>query len=300
MSGRVFAIDASEDSPACHIADASFLVPPLSDPDYLPTVLDICRAEGIRLLVPTIDTELELYASTKCDFTDMGATVGISSPESVAITHDKEATHSWLVSNGFPTVRQLALVDFQQNLKALPYPIVIKPRAGSMSNGVLTISSEGDLPTSFDPTAIIQTFAPGDEYTISVLVDRSGRCVAAVPRLRLVTRGGEVSTGRTVRDPGLEDLATRIAERLPGAYGPLNIQVIKDESTGQMNVIEINARFGGGDPLAWAAGADFPRWMIEELADLPRTASNDWIDGVSMVRFDRAVYTIPGGDKFVG
>ena len=30
-------------------------------------------------------------------------------------------------------------------------------------------------------------------------------------------------------------------------------------------MIEINARYGGGFPLALEAGADFPRWQLEEL-----------------------------------
>ena len=58
-----------------------------------------------------------------------------------------------------------------------------------------------------------------------------------------------------------------------------------------MAVIEVNARFGGGFPLAREAGADFPRWLVEEVAGLPSTAREDgWQDGLVMLRYDAAVF----------
>ena len=104
-------------------------------------------------------------------------------------------------------------------------------------------------------------------------------------------RAGEVSKGMTVRLPAIEEMAARLCKALPGAYGSLNIQIFHDELSGQMNVIEINARFGGGFPLAWEAGALFPRWIIEEILGLPSTVSfSAWRDRFLMLRFDDAVF----------
>ena len=74
----------------------------------------------------------------------------------------------------------------------------------------------------------MQTIAPGDEYTVDVLVNRQGRGLCAVPRKRLEVRGGEISKGMTERQESLVALTRRLAETLPGAYGALNVQVFWD------------------------------------------------------------------------
>jgi carbamoyl-phosphate synthase large subunit len=93
----------------------------------------------------------------------------------------------------------------------------------------------------------------------------------------------------TVRNPALEDLARQVVEELPGAYGPLTVQAFIDQS-GAATIIELNARFGGGFPLSYRAGADYPRWMIEEALGLPSTASTTWQEGLVMLRYDDAVF----------
>jgi carbamoyl-phosphate synthase large subunit len=124
-----------------------------------------------------------------------------------------------------------------------------------------------------------------------VLVNRRGKCVCAIPRRRIEVRSGEVFKGVTCRRDELIDLGTRIAEALPGAFGPLNIQMFFDETRGEIRVIEINPRLSGGFPLSWQAGGKFPQWMIEEMLGLPSTASaGGWRDGVVMLRHYDAVF----------
>ncbi len=93
----------------------------------------------------------------------------------------------------------------------------------------------------------------------------------AVPRRRLEVRGGEVSKAVTARLDDVEGLAREIGRCLPAAFGALNVQLFREEASGTLAVIEVNARFGGGYPLADAAGAIFPRWLVEEAIGLPRS-----------------------------
>jgi carbamoyl-phosphate synthase large subunit len=65
-------------------------------------------------------------------------------------------------------------------------------------------------------------------------------------------------------------------------------------------VIEINARFGGGFPLSRQAGADFPRWMVEEHLQLPSSVDADgWVEDLVMLRYDAAVF-VPAGPDVLG
>jgi carbamoyl-phosphate synthase large subunit len=181
------------------------------------------------------------------------------------------------------------------DLKLWAFPLVVKPAGGSASQGVLKVHDvEGLRAASRHGDFIVQTLASGREYTIDVLVNRDGKCVCAVPRKRIEVRGGEVTKGVTVRHAAMQTLATRIAEALPGAFGPMNVQVFLDSNNDELAVIEINTRFGGGYPLAWQAGANFPRWIIEEILGRPSTAMPDeWRDGLMMLRYFEAVYIDP-------
>jgi carbamoyl-phosphate synthase large subunit len=291
LAGRLFAADMSRLSSASLLADEAFPVPRCTAPDFVPAMLDICRAHRVRLLVPTIDPELTVYAEHREQFERVGTRVLVSAPETVAIGTDKDLCHRWLRSHGFPTVEQGSVAEALAEPGRFPFPLVVKPRFGSASIGLHVVRNRDQLAVLEGDDALVQTFAPGQEYTVSALVDREGRSVCTVPRRRIEVRAGEVSKGQTVRMPALQELVRRITEGLPGAYAALNVQVFVERTSAEMNVIEINPRFGGGDPLAYEAGADFPRWLMEEILGRPSSADPDgWRDGLLMLRYDEAVY----------
>lgn len=282
-------MDAGASAPLAFIADRAHRVPRLTDPSYLEEVKRICAETSVALLVPTIDTELALYANARADLLSIGVTAVISAPETVAICGDKIATHDWLVANGFPTVRQTtpeaALTE------GWPLPLIAKPRNGSASIGVRKLSTALDLRAVAEHSdgTIIQEIAQGREFTINVYVNRRGECICAVPHWRMETRAGEVSKGVTIRDECLVDLAHAVSGALPGAWGPLNIQCFRDDS-GNIKIIELNARFGGGYPLAHYAGAHFTDWLLDELEGKIPSRFDRWTNDLAMLRYDEAVY----------
>ncbi len=295
LRGRVIATDASWYSSAFHDADEAFPVPRLDDPAYVPTLLALCEKQGVDLVVPTIDTEMATWVAARDQFDAIGTTISLSGGGVVDIAADKQLTHDWLVANGFPTVGQASPRAVLDDPGAWPFPLIAKPRFGSAGIGVGIVRDAAELAVAVGRPElgemVVQTLAPGREHTIDVLADRQGRCVCAVPRRRIEVRSGEVSKGVTVRSPELQDLAARICHALPGAFGTITVQVFVGDAPGELAVIEINARYGGGFPLALEAGADFPRWQLEELLGLPSTASADgWRDGLVMLRYDAAVF----------
>ena len=299
VSGRVVATDASWWSSAFHEADEGFLVPRLDDPGYVPALLELCEKQQVDLVVPTIDTEMAAWVAGRERFAEIGTTVALSGAGVVDIAADKQLTHDWLVANGFPTVAQASPEAVLADPGSWEYPLIAKPRFGSAGIGVGIVRDAAELAVAVGRPElgemVVQTVAPGREHTIDVLADRDGRCVCAVPRRRIEVRSGEVSKGVTVRSPELQGLAARICEALPGAFGTITVQVFVGDDPGELAVIEINARYGGGFPLALEAGADFPRWQLEELLGLPSTAApDDWRDGLVMLRYDAAVFVDEG------
>ncbi|MCZ6918301.1 MAG: hypothetical protein O7I93_16120, partial [Gemmatimonadetes bacterium] len=68
VSGNVLAADMSRLSSAFHIADDAFVVPRCTSTEFIPTLLRACRERTIRLVIPTIDTELPVLAAHRDEF----------------------------------------------------------------------------------------------------------------------------------------------------------------------------------------------------------------------------------------
>lgn len=292
LSLRILAADLRPElSPACYLADHNFAVPRCLDDAYIPALLRICSREGVQLLVPTIDTELPVLAAHVAAFAAVGTRVMVSSPEVVAIARDKLLTAEVFGRAGVTVPRTCRLTDMVERQDGWSWPAILKPVGGSSSIGLAVVHTweEARRVGSMRDDYLVQELWSGLEYTVNMFFGRQGVLACVVPHRRLETRGGEVSKGRTERVAVLHAAAEKIAAALPGARGALCFQAILDE-TGAAGVFEINARFGGGYPLAHRAGATFSKWLLEEALGLPNTASNDWRENVTMLRYDTSVF----------
>lgn len=275
LKPRLIATDlAPAFSAACAAADVALRMPPARHAEFAPALLALCRDHGVRLLVPTIDPELAPIAAIATDLRGAGTHANISSPEAIAIARDKFLTAKALGADAPVSVLPP---------ETLPLPAIAKPRDGSASAGVRVITTPTELPDHY----VVQQKLDGPEYTVNLFV-ADGRTLAAVPHLRREVRAGEVAKGITVRHPALAAIAKNLPRAVPGLAGALCFQAI-DTPQGP-KVIEINARFGGGFPLAHAAGAPFTSWLIRQAAGLPPDASDDWQDGTTMLRYDAAIF----------
>jgi carbamoyl-phosphate synthase large subunit len=287
LDWRVMGTDIEPHSSTSLACGEIAVVPRATSPAFLPAVREIVDRHDVRLIIPTIDPELPLYASS-----DVGTMVMISSRETVTLTTDKLATHGWALSSGIASPRTWRPDDATALTGAR---FVVKPRYGSASEGVRLSLSPADvdalLATVLGRDLVVQEHVHGPEYTVNCFVTRSGRCVAAIPHRRIRTRGGEVSRGLTERHDAIEEAARKAMASLPGAYGALCVQFIDDPSRGPQ-LIEVNARFGGGYPLAHRAGARFPERLVREAAGLPEPEgeSDSWEAGWEMFRYDQSAF----------
>jgi len=288
LDGRIIGTDSSPLSAALQLCDRQILLPSCRSESYLPQLLDVCRREKIDLVVPLIDTELQLLADHHADFRAAGATLCLSSPEVVAACNDKRLTCRRLSAAGVDTPR----VFEDDEITPADFPLFLKPCSGSAARDTHRIADRAQLDffRREIPDAIVQELLDGREYTLDIFNDFQGRPLCVVPRQRLEVRGGEVTKSITVLDPDLIRLGLDTARALPGCFGPITAQCFHTTS-GRRAVIEINPRLGGGVPLAIEAGADFPTWTIE--CALGRTPSVDLSrikDRLVMLRYDEAVF----------
>ena len=257
--GKVIVADVNPLSPSVYAADKAHPVPLSTDPMYLAVIAEICQVERIDLVIPTIDDELTVFAEHAGQFSDAGVRVSISPLPTTIVCNDKYETCRTLAEFGVPAVETYLPDELPIDPAC---PLFIKPRIGRGGVSAYPVRDARELEFFLDYVAdpVVQTFLDGPEYTIDMLCDFAGQPLSIVPRERVVVRAGVVDRGRTVQDERLIELGLACARALKFC-GAVNIQCRVVD--GRPIVFEVNPRFSGGIPLTIAAGADFPRMLVE-------------------------------------
>ncbi len=288
---EIHGTDATALSPAIHHVDRPHLVPSIASGDYIRALLRIVQRERIDLLIPLIDSELGLIAEAAPKFERLGCLALISSPRVVEVCRDKIETFRVLRGAGIDTPLTWTWAQAMRQRRH-KFPYYLKPRAGSAAKGNYVVRNRAELEVFGRrvPDAIVQEYVSGVEHTLDVYTGLDGvpRCV--VPRRRLEVRTGEVSKGIVVKNSAIMEVGRRVAEVLGQCRGVITVQCIVTPKQ-RIRAIEINPRFGGGAPLAIYAGADFPKWVLQELLGaVPRIDPDGFRDGVAMLRYDESVF----------
>ncbi|MFP4055010.1 MAG: ATP-grasp domain-containing protein [Phycisphaerae bacterium] len=296
ITGRLIVTDITPASSAFQAADEGVIVPRADAPDYLDSLESIVVSRKVGLVVPLTDLDLLILARHRERLQRHGCVVMIGSKESVATCRNKSRTADFLEECGLAGIRTQTLDAFGESPT---FPCFVKPVGGSGSIGAGRIDSMAELEAHVKRHGrelIVQELVGGQEFTVDVYVSRSGAVRAIVPRLRLAVRAGEVEKGLTLRDPELIDAAERICRGLPGLWGAFCCQCRRalgedGQPAGPAKFFEINPRFGGGMPLSIAAGADLPRYLLEDVLNMPTSDGRaEFTDRLLMLRYDDAVF----------
>lgn len=296
---RFCGTDVTRLSPALQCCDEAFLVERTTHPRYISQLLAIVRKHGVRLIVPTTDLDLRALAAHRSRFERLGCHVLVSEPDVIDICRDKRRTCRFLRQNGFDGPRtwspRAALEADRRG--QLAWPCLIKPWDGSAAKGNTIVHDRKELLffARRVPNAICQEMVKGTEYTCDVYVDFKRRVRCVVPRRRIEVRSGEVSKAQVVKDGRIMESAAEVVRRLGAGPGVITVQLFVTKRNA-IKIIEVNPRFGGGVPLAIRAGADFPKWILQELGgQRPRIAFGGFKDGLVMLRYDSEVWLSPSG-----
>jgi len=289
VRGRLFGADWSPLAPAFHLADEGFMVPGVNAPDYVEALLDICRRREVGLVIPLIDWELQVLSLARERFAEVGARMLVSSPRVVETCRDKERAFEFLTSVGLGVPKP---ISYEEALKG-PFPLCVKPQFGSSTRHVRYVRNRSALRrygSRRHSNFIVQEYVRGREFTVDVYAGLDGVPRVAVPRERLQVRAGEVTKARTVRHPEIIDHSMRLVGGLTECLGVITVQCFLTRR-GEIKFFDMNPRFGGGVPLTIRAGADFPRWIIQQhLGNEVEIEPNGWQENLVMLRYDAEVF----------
>ena len=282
--GRVVTANSEYFASGLLAGDRRYVVPRIDDPHYIPRLLEITRTERVGLVLSLFDIDLPLLAAARDRFHEIGAEVAVSDPDVIEIANDKWRMSGFFREHGIATPRtwldpadaEAAVADGEARM-----PLFVKPRWGMGSIGMLRVRDTAVLraacalvqeeisrsylsmmaPDRMDDAVIIQEAATGQEYGADVFNDLKGAHVATVVKRKLAMRAGETDVAATVDAPEIAALCMTLATLLRHR-GNLDADIMLPKD-GPPQVLEINARFGGGYPFSHLAGARFPRALVQ-------------------------------------
>jgi carbamoyl-phosphate synthase large subunit len=289
---KTVAADLNPLAPALYAADVHALVPRIDDEAYVPALRALVDDHAVKLIVPLTDLDQVTLAQER---EALGALVLLPDAATVERLADKYLAHVLFEQVGIaspPTWLPNNVPD------DAPFPLLVKARRGFGSRHIYFAEDRAQLGffLGYTPVeSIVQVCLAGEEFSVDVFCDLDGRCLNAIPRTMIESKGGESIKGMTIRDERLIELARDVAEKLC-LVGPANIQCFR-EPDGSHLVTDINPRFGGGFPLPLAAGGQYPELALAlARGERPAPHLGDFREGIVMTRFFSDLSLTQNGD----
>ena len=290
------AADLDPLAPALWHADHHATAPKIDDPGYVAFLRGLAAEHDVRLIVPLTDLDhVKLVRSRH----ELEALVLLPSEEVVRRVGDKFTAHRFFEERGIPSPRSWLPDEVPDDAR---YPLLVKVREGFGSRHIFRAADRAELDFFLRYTPVdsfVQTACCGEEFSIDVFCDLEGRCLNAIPRTMIQSKGGESIKGMTIQDRDLIEFGAEVAEAL-GLVGPGTIQCFR-EADGRHEVTDVNPRFGGAFPLPLAAGSRYPELALQLAnGELPEPTLGEFRPGVLMTRFfSHLCLTTDGGGELV-
>lgn len=224
---------------------------------------DIVKRYSIDIVIPNMDSAtvvLSRFAET-----DLGSCWALVSTRQLC-----ESMHDKILSDTF----------FREHCIPVPpdtpgiFPKIIKPRFGFGAKGIRIAKDPGQLAAELagnEASCVVQDLLfDSRETTVDIYVSPKSGFLGYVLRDRIEVSDGEVMVCRT-RPPyeNERSLIERVAN-IPGWQGCITLQYLTDKH-GNLHVVEINPRFGGGATCAIEAGLDMASYILLEYLGVPLT-----------------------------
>ena len=301
--GKVVATDCSNLAPAVYEADKFYLVPRITAPGYLEHILKICREEQIDGVFSLIDPELSMLAKEKDRFLEIGTVPIISPYDLVETCFDKYKMYQMLCTMQIPTGKCFIEKEaFYQAVEAgeITYPVFIKPVKGSASININKVNSKEEVELLFTlyDDLMIQEYMDGQEYGADVYIDMlSGKCTSIFVKKKVKMRAGETDKSVSFKDEKLFTILRDFVERC-GFRGMIDIDIF--DINGTYYISEVNPRFGGGYPHAYACDVNMPKQVLENLAGRENEVTiGNYLEYICMMKYNEIAIEDMNGKPIV-
>ncbi len=307
-NGVIIATDMQRNAPALVDADIALTVPSIYDNTYVETLLKICAQYKVYAIISLNDLELPILAKQIDVFKQQGTRVILSSQEVINIASDKWESYNFFKSSNLPTPNtyinfELAVKDLKTG--KLNFPLIIKPRWGSASIGIETVSNFNEFKLVYklqklklkntilntiskdniDEAILIQEKIDGIEYGLDILNDFNGNYYGTFAKKKLSMRSGETDKAMSVINKKINNVGEIISKNL-GHIGNLDCDIFIRNKI--VYVLELNPRFGGGYPFSHEAGINIAAIYIDWLRNITNIDKhNNYKKNITFAKCDK-------------
>lgn len=208
-------------------------------------------ANNLDCIIPGSDYDLAALSGVRDEWGAFGCSVLVSDFDLVDTCDDKHTTGQVLEYHGIPVPKIYSSID------SVTFPVIVKPRIGSGSRGVVKVNSKEEMPEITDKL-MVQEYIDGKEYTCSVFVDRYGEVIGTFQLYRELNNGTTYK-GMVVFDHNIHKLLVEIGKSLK-PRGMLNVQLRMTER-GPVP-FELNCRCSGTTAIRAHFGYNEPEMLI--------------------------------------
>ncbi len=199
---------------------------------------------GIDTVFPATDNLVEEFSKWQVE----GVTFITANPDTAKLVTSKSRVYERLV--GVIPVPEIYTAD------TVVFPAYAKPDVGAGSRGHSVVRNRQECDVAIADGLLLTEYLPGEEFTVDCINDLQGRLLFCGPRLRgRIGRGISLGT-KTITCSRIEEYVRMIAERIR-IEGPWFAQ-FKVSRSGQLTLMEINARVGGSMTMTRLAGVNIP------------------------------------------
>lgn len=289
----IIAADMSPLAAGLYRCDTGILVPAVSSPDYIESIIRACNDNDVQAVFCGSDDELLTLAGAKDAIESRtGAKLLTGSLEALAVARDKWATYEFCMANGLACAPSSLPEGRDKFAREFGFPLVVKPREGYGSLHFYIANNKEEIESAISAIEkagwrpLVQKYLAGDEFTTGVTIDRSCRYAMSSISIRKTIKHGQtykafIDNYRTVRRSA-EDVALKL-----GAAGPINVQARLEGDSPV--AFEINPRFSATCPMRAAAGVNEPD-VVFRNAVLGEEVKIDVYERLVCMRYWNEVY----------
>ncbi len=247
------------------LLDEVYLIPPPADGEgpFLERMKEIVRKTQIDVIIPTLDSEMVIFARVAEKLRAMGIRLLIPGEKQIKV-RSKISLPEFAQKHGFHVPETVTLHSNGQLpgvIETLGLPLVLK--GPFLDCRIANTPEEAEvffdrLVGSWGFPLLAQKHVIGEEYNLAALISAERKFIGAVMMKKIgVTGKGKAWAGVTVYDPDFLNLGKKILSKLEWV-GPVELEFIKGAFPRKFYLVEVNSRFPSWIYLSARAGQNLP------------------------------------------
>ena len=257
-------------------------------------LINLLKSEKYDLVVPMTDYSATYLSKNKQELSKY-AYIAVNDFDVFKLAIDKSETMKICAENNLLAPKTLFSKNPLEDIENsnLEYPLVVKPKTACGSIGFNVVKDKQQLEEVLNSSSkengeyFIQEYIPqGDlpQYCTEIYRDKNGNfsfCLIAVKPRWFPLDGGSATINVTIHDDKITEQSKKLLEEL-NWQGYANIDFVMDERDGQPKIIEVNARISAIVKIAFVAGYDIAKLLLEDAFEEETTTYGDYKDGLSV------------------